>query len=69
MKVVILDPYLFNDFIIHHYFLQSKKFNDTEIKKEFGNTNRILFSNWNKKCLELLDENKKYPIFLIELLT
>lgn len=59
----------YNDFIIHEYYLFKKEINFNETKGEFGDINRDLFGEWNINCLEILDKEKKYPVFLIKLLT
>jgi len=70
LKPYLLQKYLrFIDFIIHEYFIHKKEINDIEIKKEFGTVNRNLFAKWNVKCLEILDDDKLYPIFLTQFLS
>ena len=59
----------YNDFMFHEYFVLDKKVNNKEIQSEFGNIDKALFAKWNLKCLEILDEEKSFPIFLVKLLT
>ncbi|MFX1276808.1 MAG: hypothetical protein ACFFBP_01300 [Promethearchaeota archaeon] len=59
----------YNDFIIHEYYLKKKKINKDDIKQKLGIVNYQIFGEWNIKCLEILDEEKEFPIFLVELLT
>jgi vacuolar-type H+-ATPase subunit I/STV1 len=59
----------FNDFIIHEYYLLKNEIDFKEINEEFGDINRNMFGKWNLKCLEILDKEKNYPIFLIKLLS
>ncbi len=69
-KPYLVQKYLrFIDFIIHEYFIHKKEINEIEIKKEFGNINRILFAKWNIKSLEILDDDKIYPSILSKFLS
>lgn len=69
-NATLVQKYLrFIDFIIHEYYLHKKEIIDNDLKTEFGKIDRTLFANWNLKCLELLDDQKTYPLFLSELLT
>ena len=58
----------FVDFLIHEYYLFEKKLEEREIKIEIGEVDREIFGKWNIKCLEILDKEKTYPLFLSELL-
>ena len=59
----------FVDYIIHEYYLFNKKLEEKDLFNEIGEVERELFGNWNIKCLEILDDEKKYPIFLSTLLS
>jgi len=58
----------FVDFIIHEYYLFNEKLEEKDLINELEEIDRELFGKWNIKCLEILDDEKKYPLFLSELL-
>lgn len=60
---------MYNDFMFHEYFVLDKSVNKKEIHNEFGTIDKTLVAKWNLKCLEILDEEKNFPIFLVKLLT
>ncbi len=59
----------YNDFIIHSYGLNDANPQWNEIKAELGDVPRDLFSKWNHLVLQLLDDDKTFPSFLVKLLT
>ena len=59
----------YNDFMFHEYMLLDKKVDNEEIHNEFGKIDKALFAKWNLKCLEILDQEKTFPIFIVKLLT
>ncbi len=59
----------YNDLVIHERILLKKDLDPIIIAEEIGNIDRKLVGNWNLKCLEILDEDKTFPIFIIKLLT
>ena len=60
---------MYNDFMFHEYFLLGKKIDINYIEKEFGIIDKDLFGDWNLKSLEILDEEKIFPIFMVKLFT
>lgn len=60
---------MYNDFMFHEYFLLGKKIDINYIEEEFGIIDKDLFGDWNLKSLEILDEEKTFPIFMVKLFT
>lgn len=65
----IVQPYLrYTDLVIHQFGLPSIPINQKEVEDEIDYVDRTLFSEWNRTLMQIMDDQKTPPPFIIKLL-
>ena len=65
----LVQEYLrYTDLVVHQFGLPSKAIVQKVVETEIPNADRKMFSKWNLSILQILDEEKSPPSFMIKLL-